>query len=143
MSSLSSARPSGVAIIAVLALIGGVLGLVASVTTFGLGGSTAFVSGLVTLVISVAELAMGYGFWMLRPQAWRLAAILSFVIPLWQIARFLFRGADPVNLVVSIVFAAVWLYFLNLPSIRAIFTAPASGFPIIGNSLDRILSSKR
>lgn len=143
MSSLSSARPTGVAIVAVLAVIGGILGLIAGVTTFGLGGSTAVFSGLITLVISVAELAMGYGFWMLRPQSWRLAAVLAFVSPLWQIARFLFRGADPLNLVVSVVFALIWLYFLNLPNIRTIFTAPASGFPIIGHSLDKVLNSKR
>ena len=45
-------------------------------------------------------------------------------------------GAVALNLVVAIVFAGIWLYFLNLPSIRTIFAAPTSGFPIVGHALD-------
>ena len=143
MSGLTSARPTGVAIVAVLALIAGVLGLVASATIFGLGGNLALVSGLITLAISVAVLAMGYGFWMLRPGAWRLAAVLAVVNPLWEIARFLFRGADPLNLIVSIGCAAIWLYYLNMPSIRTTFHAPATGFPVIGSALDSVLGGRK
>ena len=143
MSSSNSARPSGVAIVAVLALIVGALGLVASVSIFGLGGRTAAFSGLITLAISLADLAMGYGFWMLRPWSWRLAFALVFIGPVWEIVRFLYRGADPLNLLVTIAFAAIWLYFLNLPSIRTIFGAPASGFPVIGHALDGILGNKK
>ena len=142
ISSSNSARPSGVAIVAVLALIAGVLGLVASSTIFGLGGRTAAFSGVITVAISLAELAMGVGFWLLRPWSWRLAFALVFIGPVWEIVRFLYRGADPLNLVVTIVAAAIWLYFLNLSSIRVIFSAPASGFPIIGHALDKILGSK-
>jgi hypothetical protein len=143
VSGPTSARPTGVAIVAVLALIAGVLGLVASATIFGLGGNMAVVSGLITLAISVAVLAMGYGFWMLRPGSWRLAAVLAVVNPLWEIARFLFRGADPLNLIVAIACAAIWLYYLNLPAMRATFRAPVSGFPVIGNLLDPVLGGRR
>ena len=143
MSSSNSARPSGVTIVAVLALIAGVLGIVASVGIFNLGGRTAAFSGTITLAISLADLAMGYGFWMLRPWSWKLAFALVFIGPIWEIVRWLYRGADPLNLVVTIVFAGIWLYFLNLPSIRTIFAAPESGFPIIGHSLDGILGGKK
>jgi|ERR1035437_184617 hypothetical protein len=95
------------------------------------------------LAISLADLAMGYGFWMLRPWSWQLAFALVFISPVWEIVRFLYRGADPLNLVVAIVFAGIWLYFLNLPSIRTIFGAPTSGFPIVGHALDPILGGRK
>jgi len=143
MSSSNSARPSGVAIVAVLALIAGALGIYASVGIFNLGVRTAAFSGAITLAISLADLAMGYGFWMLRPWSWKLAFALVFIGPVWEIVRWLYRGADPLNLIVTIVFAGIWLYFLNLPSIRTIFAAQESGFPIIGHSLDGILGGKK
>jgi hypothetical protein len=61
----------------------------------------------------------------------------------WEIVRWLYRGADPLNLVVAIVFAGIWLYFLNLPSIRTIFAARTSGFPIVGHALDPILGGRK
>ena len=143
MSRPTGARPTGVTIVAILALVAGLLGLVASVTILGLGGSLAIFSGLITLAISVAELAMGYGFWTTQAWSWRLGAVLAFANPLWEIARFLFRGADPLNLVVAVVFAGIWLYYLNLPSIRTIFGAPARGFPIIGNLLEPVLGGRK
>jgi hypothetical protein len=143
MSGSTGARPVGITIIAVLAFVAGAFGLLASLTIFGLGGGLAATSGLITLLIAVAEIALGYGFWMLKPWSWRLGLTLAIVNPAWEIARFLFRGADPLNLLIAIVFAAVWLYYLNLPSIRSAFGAPASGFPIIGHALDSTLSGKR
>ena len=143
MSGPTRARPLGITIIAALAVIAGAFGLLASLAIFGLGGGLAAFSGLVTLVIALAELVMGYGFWMLRPWSWHFGAILAIVNPLWEIARFLFRGADPLNLVIAVVFAGIWLYYLNLPSIRAALGAPASGFPVIGHALDSILGGKK
>ena len=143
MSGPTGARPTGVTVVAVLALIAGVLGIVASVAIFQLGGRTAAFSGVITLAISLADLAMAYGFWMLRPWAWPMAFALVFISPVWEIVRWLYRGADPLNLVVAIVFAGIWLYYLNLPSIRTIFAAPTSGFPIVGNALDPILGGRK
>jgi hypothetical protein len=139
----SSARPIGITIIAVLGIIVGVLGLLASLTIFGLGGGVAAFSGLVTLAIAVAEIAMGYGFWTLQAWSWRLGVTLAIANPVWEVVRFLFRGADPLSLLIAIVFAAIWLYYLNMPSIRSAFGAPASGFPIIGHALDSILGGKK
>ena len=143
MSGPTGARPVGVTIVTALALIAGALGLIASFTIFGLGGGLATFSGLITLAIGLADLGLGYGFWTLQRWSWRLAVALAFINPLWEIARFLFRGADPLNLLVAIAFAAISLYYLNLPGIRSIFGAPARGFPIIGTALDPILGSKR
>ena len=142
MSSLLSSRPLGITIIAALALIAGVLGILASLTIFGLGGSLAAFSGLVTLVIALVELVMAYGLWMLMPWSWRLAVAMVLINPLWEIARFVFRGADPLNLLVALVFAAIWLYYLNMSNVRSALHAPASGFPVIGHALDSILGTK-
>ena len=114
MSGPTGARPTGVTVVAVLALIAGVLGLVATASIFGLGGRTAAFSGVITLAISLADLAMGYGFWMLRPWSWKLAFALVFISPVWEIVRWLYRGADPLNLVVAIVFHLCIEYSMNL-----------------------------
>jgi hypothetical protein len=143
MSGSVGARPLGITIIAALAFIAGVLGLLASLAIFGLGGSLAVTSGSITLAISIAEIALGYGFWMLKPWSWRVGFALAIANAAWEVARFLFRGADPLNLLVAIVFAAIWLYYLNLPGIRSALGAPASGFPIIGHALDSTLSGRK
>ena len=48
-------------------------------------------------------------------------------------------GMAVAAVVASIVFAAIILYYLNLSAIRKWFSAPASGFPIVGSALDNIL----
>ena len=142
MSGLSGSRPLGITIVAVLALIAGVLGLLASWTIFGLGGSLAAFSGVVTLAIALVELVMAYGLWMLRAWSWRLAVAMALINPLWEIARFLFRGADPLNLIVAVVFAGIWIYYLNMAGVRSALGAPSSGFPVIGHALDSFLGTK-
>jgi len=139
MSGLTASRPLGITIIAALALIAGVLGILAGVAVLGLGGGLAATSGTITLLIALAELGLAYGVWMLKPWSWRLCFALAIVNPLWELGRFLFRGADPLSLVVGVVFAAVWIYYLNLSAVRSALHAPALGFPLIGNALDGIL----
>ena len=143
MSGLTATRPLGITIIAALALVAGVLGIVAGVAVLGLGGGLGTVSGTITLLIALAELGLAYGLWMLLPWSWRLCFALAIVNPLWELGRFLFRGADPLSLVVGVLFAAVWIYYLNLPGIRAALHAPASGLPLIGNALDGVLGRQR
>lgn len=143
MSGLTASRPLGITIIAALALIAGVLGILAGVAVLGLGGSLAATSGTITLLIALVELGLAYGLWMLLPWSWRLCFALAIVNPLWELGRFLFRGADPLSLVVGVVFAAVWIYYLNLPSVRSALHAPASGFPLIGHALDGILGGTK
>ena len=139
MSGLTASRPLGITVIAALALIAGVLGILAGVAVLGLGGGLAATSGTITLLIALAELGLSYGLWMLKLWSWRLCFALAVVNPLWELGRFLFRGADPLSLVVGVVFAAVWIYYLNLPVVRSALHAPAHGFPLIGNALDGIL----
>jgi hypothetical protein len=138
----------GVTIIAVLAFIAGIFGLLASITLIGLSGVAAsvgygpfpFLGGLVLLAISVAELAIGYGFWTTKPWAWRLGVILQFAQVAWAVLSLVLVRFDLGNLIVTVIIAAVLIYYLNKPAIRAVFGAPASGLPIVGNALDPYLN---
>lgn len=140
----------GITIIAVLALLVGLLGILASLAIVGLGGVAAAVGaptgglvsiyGLGLLVLSVAEIALAYGFWTLKPWGWRLGVILALVSVGWALASLVLYQVDIVSLLISVVISGVWIYYLNLPAIRTAFGAPASGLPILGKALDPYLS---
>ena len=82
MSGPVAARPTGITILAVLSAIGGVLGLLGGVALLGLGGvaagatgNAAFfglgaLAGIITVAISIGQLAFAYGAWSLQPWAW-------------------------------------------------------------------------
>lgn len=136
------ARPLGVTILAVLALIGGVFGVLAGITIVFLGGIAATITGalgtivallgLFLLVLSIVELALAYGFWMLRPWAWQLGFILEVLNVALVVLQLLTGGASITNLVITLVVAGIILYYLNTPDVRRAFGAPERGFPFIG-----------
>jgi hypothetical protein len=150
MAGTTQGRPTGITIIAVLALIGGIFQLFAGLTLIGIGGIAAsvsvgvggfaFIGGLVLLALGLAYLAIAYGFWTVKLWAWRLGVILAIVSVVWALISLVLVRFDVVGLVLSIVVSGIWIYYLNLPSIRAAFGAPASGLPIVGNALDPYLS---
>jgi hypothetical protein len=132
--STPSVRPQGVTILAILAAIGGVLGIFGGLAALfggavigGLGGGALggllSIIGLVALVQSALELAFAYGAWRLQPWAWTLgvaAAVISLVISvLWIIG-----GQSLFNQAISIVIAAVILYYLNTPEVKRAFGRP-------------------
>ena len=143
-------RPTGVTVLAVLAAIGGVFGLLGSLAIIGLGGlaggliggaagaavgGLAIVGGLVVLVLSVVELALAYGFWTLKPWAWTWGIVLAavnVVIAVLGVVGIVF-SSSVTSAAVSIVIAAVFIYYLNMPDIRRAFGAPEKGWPFIGN----------
>lgn len=151
MAGATGPRPQGITILAILALIGGIFqvlgglsliglgGLAASVGVVGVGGF-AMVGGLVLLALGVAELAVAYGFWTIKPWAWRLGVILALASVLWALASQVLVGFDLFGLLISIVVSVILIYYLNLPAIRTAFGAPASGLPIVGKALDSYLS---
>src|SRR6476646_7418284 len=92
----SAQRPMGITILAVLAIIGGLFGLLGScalllggsVLAAAGGGGGGVVLGVVTLINSVLLLAFGVGAWTLQPWAWLLGVIsqgISVVLGLWNI----------------------------------------------------------
>jgi hypothetical protein len=139
-------RPTGVTILAILAAIGGVFGLLGGLTLIGVGGMAggviggaagaaigglAVIGGLIVIVLAVLELALAYGFWTLRPWAWQLGVILAaiqIVVAVLGVLGIVFRQ-DLGGAVISIAISGVILYYLNQAEIRRVFNAPEKGFP--------------
>lgn len=131
-------RPTGVTILAILAVVAGVFGILGGLALFGLGGmlgaagggglaGMAAIFGLVTLALGVAYLALAYGFWNLAPWAWTLGVGLAVFQLVWIAIQAVLSG-DIVNAlvgsIVSIAVAAVILYYLMQPHVKAAFGRP-------------------
>jgi hypothetical protein len=126
----ASARPTGITILAILAAIGGVLGIVGGLGVTLLGGLlsayTGVFGGLITIIglaaiiVGVAQIVSAYGFWTLKPWGWMVGvgiAVANIVIAvLWYLA-----GSGISNQILSVVISAVILYYLWQPSIKALF----------------------
>jgi hypothetical protein len=137
-------RPLGVTILAILALIGGIFGLVGGIGAVfggGIAAAAGFVqiSGLVTimgllvLALAVVGLALAYGFWTLKPWAWQLGLILEVVNVGVAILQVIFGGIGIASILGTLVVAGIIIYYLNTPAVRKAFGAPETGFPIVGN----------
>lgn len=132
MSGSTAARPTGVTILAVLAAIGGVLGLLGGVALLGLGGIAAGATGnaaffgmgafagIISVAIAIASLAFAYGAWMLQPWAWSLGVVLQLVSLVWAVLLVI-SGGDIFSQGISIVIAGIILYYLNQPHVKAAF----------------------
>ena len=127
-------RPMGVTILAVLAIIGGLLALLAAcgliglgsfaaasgVTGVGLVGGGAIILGILFLVVAVGELGFGIGAFTRQPWAWT-AGVASqagvIVINLLQIVL----GGFSISPLISILIAAAIIYYLFTPEIKTYF----------------------
>jgi len=133
-------RPTGVTILAVVAAIGGVLGLLGSLALLGIGsiyavvgGGLAFVFGLIFLALAIAELAIAYGFWTAKPWAWTWGIALQAASVVLGVIEIVLGYASVGSLIVTIVVAAIIIYYLNQPAIRKYFGAPDTGWPFMGS----------
>jgi hypothetical protein len=148
MAGKGATRPTGVTILAILAFIGGTLGILASLavvlggavvsTVNGSVGGILLLLGLATLALSVVEIALGYGFWALHAWAWQLGYILMALNVIVSLVSLLFGGSF-FSLVISVVIAGVIAYYLDTPEVRRAFGASETGFPVVGNALDQYL----
>lgn len=137
------ARPTGVSILAVLALIGGVLNVLGGLTLMALGGLIggvaagvadtqtaalvgvgAIVIGLLSIIGGVISLVFFYGAWTAKEFGW----ILGVISAIWNIAVPILGGLLGGNLVgsitsniIGIAIAAVILYYLNTPAVKQYF----------------------
>ena len=137
----SVARPTGITILAILALIGGVFGLlgglalIAGGAMFGamIGGAEgatfggfAFILGLITLAGAVLYLAFAYGSWTAKAYGWALGIIGALWSIVTQVLTVLLSGDIAANLIsvgtiVGIAIPVVILYYLNTPTVKAYF----------------------
>jgi hypothetical protein len=129
----------GVTILAVLALIGGIFGLIGGLGLIAGGallggvvggsqgvalGSLAFIFGIVTLGIAIADLAFAYGAWTLKPWAWALGIIIALASLVWIAVTGLASGDLVGTITSSIISIAIWaivLWYLNTPDVKRAF----------------------
>lgn len=153
MAGAGTARPTGVTILAALAFIGGILGILGSLAIFAGGvvvsavgggplGAFFFIFGLATLALSVVEIILGYGAWTLKTWAWQLGFILMALNIIVALLTWL-SGGSLFNVLITIVIAGVIAYYLDTPDVRRAFSAPQAGFPVVGNALDPYLQRIR
>jgi hypothetical protein len=135
------ARPTGVTVLAVVAAIGGVLGILGGLSLLGLGalyaaytgGGLAALFGILIIAVSIAELAIAYGFWTAKPWAWTWGIALQALNVIVGLVELVLGYGTFSSLVVDVIVAAIIIYYLNQPGIRSYFSAPATGWPFMGN----------
>lgn len=132
-------RPMGVTTLAVLAAIGGVIGVCGSLALVGLGGvlgglalqvgapgdavalgGATIVFGVLALGISVLNLVFAFGAWNLKPWAWILGVVLEGASIIISLAN----GLSSNNLggqVISIAISGIILYYLMTPEVKRAF----------------------
>jgi len=124
-ASAAGARPTGITILAVLAAIGGVFGLLGGFGVLFVGGVVSspavVVLGLCALAYAALFIAFAYGAWTLKPWAWPLGvavAIFGIVVAILQV---LLGGSSIFSQVISVAIDGAILYYLNQPGIKALF----------------------
>jgi hypothetical protein len=127
-------RPTGVTILAILAFIGGILSILGGLALVGLGGvfaaaggGLAILFGIYALVWGALALWIGWGFWQLRPSAWRWGIILMVLGIVITIVQLLLGYADLVGAIISIAIDLAVIYYLTTPAVRAAFGQPTGG----------------
>lgn len=128
-------RPVGITVLGVLAIIGGVIGIVASLpllgistmaiagfsgTAAGLAGGAMMFYGVVLLALSIVQLAFGIAAMSLRSWSWVLGVIVSGVGVVLGIAQ-LFSVGITGSVVVSLAIYAIVLSYLYSHDVRAAF----------------------
>lgn len=133
-------RPTGVTILAVLAAIGGVMGIFAAIGLFGLGAlsgamlgaagvvGTGFLVGgfaifwaLVTLVQSGISLVFAYGAWYLKPWAWMIGVGVEGLAILVALINWIGGNSGFFSFLISAAIAGAILYYLFTPEIKRVF----------------------
>jgi hypothetical protein len=127
-------RPRIITILAVLAAIGGVLGIFGGIALMGVGavsgvvgagflvGGLAIFWGLLTLVLSVAELAFAYGAWGLKPWAWMLGIVLQGVSIFMALINWVGSSSGSFgSFLFSAVISGVIIYYLLTPEVKRAF----------------------
>ncbi len=119
---MTRSRPTGVTILAVLELLGGLAGLAGGAALLGLGGvmasGLALALGAVSMVVGIFNLLLFWGLWTLKPWALQLAMIFSLVGMVMggvSVAMGNYGG------IVSILFSLLILYYLTRPGVKAAF----------------------
>ena len=121
-------RPAGIAVLAVVAALLGVLALLAAGAWWNASEGLAWLPrihggekliALVLLAAGLSELVFAYGAWTLRPWAWTLGIVLEIVVIVLAVLQL--GRLEPVRHIATIVIAGVVLWYLSTPRVRAAF----------------------
>ena len=132
MMEPSQTRPQGITILAILAAISGVLGILASlaiVLAGGLIGAVGGVSfgglvliyGLFTLVLSIATLAVAYGFWTLASWGYRTGLYVAGAGIVLNVLGLLINSQGIFGAIIGIAIDGAIIYYLMTPPVKAAF----------------------
>ncbi len=126
-------RPMGVTILSILAFINGVVGILFG----GLGalfggalgaigapaaGGLVAVWGLLSLVVGVAWVYVGWGFWRLVKSSWRFGIFVAAASIMVSILVALFSGVGiGIGTIVGIAITIAIIYYLLTPEVKAAF----------------------
>lgn len=131
-------RPKGVIVLAILSLLGGILGIISSLLflVFGsIGTVGGFLAGqadftgnsfvmvltaIIGLVNSVLSLGVSYGLFALKKRAWAMAVVIQFIYALTYITSLL-NGKNIIGSLISLGIAGFILYYLYQPNVKEVF----------------------
>lgn len=135
---MTTQRPTGITILAVLQLIGGILSLIFGISSLFFGGliiasdaaATAgteidpgpvmLVAGVIALFSGVLGLLAGYGLFTLKGWGWTLAIVFSILNIVHNLLS-IFRGTNVPGAIIGIVIAGLILYYLFRPNVKRAF----------------------
>jgi hypothetical protein len=138
MQNTAAARPTGVTVIAVLAIIVGVLGAIVGLlallaggllTAAGAASGTAegaaagglvLILSIILLAIAIAEIVFGIGAWGLKPWAWTLGVVLFGANIILSVIQAIISN-NWTGQILGILISAVVLYYLFTPPVKAAF----------------------
>lgn len=132
-------RPTGITILAVLAFIGGILGLCGGLSGIVggafLGGMAASVGAsnatavggmiavysIIAVAFAVADLVFGFGAWTLKPWAWMLGMVLFGLNIVFQLVALIAGWTTLGSIIISVAIAGVIIYYLLTPQVKQAF----------------------
>ena len=135
-------RPMGVTILAILAFVGGILGICGGLSGIVgasfLGGLAAsagasnvtalggmlVVYSIIAVAFAVADLVFGFGAWTLKPWAWMLGMVLFGLNIVYQLVAVIAGWSTLGGVLISVVIAGVIIYYLLTPEVKKAFGRP-------------------
>jgi uncharacterized membrane protein (DUF2068 family) len=130
-------RPLGVTILAILAIIGGILAIIGSLLLFLAGGAIAggaaatgtthlsatvvLTQAVVALILGILDLVWGVGALRLRPWAWMLGIGLGILYILSLVLNIVLTGGVTTGDIVSAVISVIIIAYLFTPGVRRAF----------------------